>query len=476
MCVNYLCGQPFINLTGAVTPAMAIKKYLQRYAEPETAALARLQECLPADHVWSDVVVIPACNENSDFLRAPPPANGRSLMILVINQIVSARPSIVLANQSLFDEALTRCERMWDSGQSFSGFKLLLLKDTQAHRDILLVDKFRDGHQLPPKGGVGNARKIGADLATYLIHAGRIESRWIRCTDADVKLPDSYFGCTAEHASDKDIAALIYPFRHGGGGAVTASDNVGLATQLYELSLRYYVAAFEAAGSPYAFHTIGSTIAIDVNHYAKVRGFPRRAAGEDFYLLNKLAKSGKVLQMEAGPPCQPIRIAARLSERVPFGTGAAVNKMTALEDLVQDYRFYDPRVFGLLGLWLQSWPAIWQAQSSQLQGGLFAGYVDCALLLSNPQAHEVRCLLDALRTLRTEAALQHAFRQSKSPDQFDRHMRIWFDAFRSLKLIHALRDQLLPSISFGQLCDRPEYVFLLTRDADLSECHDQLVG
>lgn len=474
--VNCPCGQHFISLTRLVTPAVAIKKYLQRYAEPETAALTGLQEGLPADHVWSDVVVVPACNENSDFLRAPPPANGRSLMILVINQTASAHPSVALANQSLFNAALARCETVWDSGRSFSGFKLLLLQDSQAHRDILLIDKFRKGRQLLPKGGVGNARKIGADLATYLIHAGRIESRWIRCTDADVKLPDSYFRCTADYASDKNIAALIYPFRHGGSGATAASDNVGLATQLYELSLRYYVAAFEAVGSPYAFHTIGSTVAIDVNHYAKVRGFPRREAGEDFYLLNKLAKSGKVLQMEEGPPCRPIKITARLSDRVPFGTGAAVNKMTALEDVVQDYRFYDPRVFGLLGLWLQSWPAIWLTQSSQLQGDLFAGHADCQLLVSKPQAHEVQCLLDALGALKTEAALQHAFRQSKSPEQFNRQMRIWFDAFRSLKLIHAMRDQLLPSISFGQLCGRPEYVLLLTRDADLAECHDLLIS
>ena len=44
------------------------------------------------------------------------------------------------------------------------------------------------------------------------------------------------------------------------------------------------------ARSPYAFHTIGSTMAVSANHYAKVRGFPKREAGEDFYLLNKLAK------------------------------------------------------------------------------------------------------------------------------------------------------------------------------------------
>src|SRR5690606_21745746 len=99
-----------------------------------------------------------------------------------------------------------------------------------------------------------------------------------------------------------------------------------------------------------------------------------------------------------------IQIAARLSDRVPFGTGAAVNKMTALQDVVKDYRFYDPRVFGLLGMWLQSWPAIWQSQSSELQGVVFADYAEFELLESGPETHEVQCLLDALRALKTEVA------------------------------------------------------------------------
>ena len=453
---------------------MVIKKYLQHYAQPETTALASLDAYLPADYVWSDVVVIPACNENSDFLRTPPPANGRSLMILVINQTASATASVKLANQSLFNLAAERFKRVWGSAQSFSEFELLLLTDSQANRDILLVDKFSEGRQLRPKGGVGDARKVGADLATGLVYAGRIQSQWIRCTDADVKLPDSYFRCTGSYENDKQVSALIYPFHHGGSDATSLRDNVDLATQLYELSLRYYVAAFDSAGSPYAFHTIGSTIAIDVDHYAKVRGFPKREAGEDFYLLNKLAKSGKVLQMEEGPQCQPVIIEARLSDRVPFGTGAAVNKMTALDDVVKDYRFYDPHVFGLLGLWLASWPAIWKSQSSELQDDVFNNYTDFELLESTPQKHEVQCLLDALRALKTDAALKHAFKQSKSLDQFVRQMHIWFDAFRSLKLIHALRDQLLPSISFGELCGRSGYLLLLALDASLRDCHGRL--
>lgn len=451
-----------------------IDKYLQHYAEPEIVRLAELEAYLPASAVWSDVVVIPACNESSGFLRSPPPARGRSLMILVINQTAAAQLPVKLANQALYDSVKERFEKVWGSGHLDASYELALFKDPQADRDILLVDKFSIGRQLPPKGGVGNARKIGADLAACLINSGRIQSQWIRCTDADAQMPETYFNCTNGFTGSKDISALIYPFHHGGAGQDEQGVAVVLATQLYELSLYYYVAAFESAGSPYAFHTIGSTIAIDVGHYAKVRGFPKREAGEDFYLLNKLAKSGKVIQMENGPQCQPIELEARLSDRVPFGTGAAVNQMTAMNDVVEDYLFYDPRVFGLLGLWLKNWPAIWQSQSSELRSVFFKDPSSMELRGAKPQACEIQILIDTLYELKTEAALEHAFKQSKSLDQFIRQMDIWFDAFRSLKLIHALRNRLLPSIPLAELWGRTEYLRLLDKDRELRRCHAQI--
>ncbi len=82
---------------------------------------------------------------------------------------------------------------------------------------------------------------------------------------------------------------------------------VFLATQLYELSLRYYVAGMKFARSPYAFHTIGSSMAVSPVHYARVRGFPKREAGEDFYLLNKLAKLGSVLELDRGSDLRSYR-------------------------------------------------------------------------------------------------------------------------------------------------------------------------
>jgi len=441
-----------------------MEKYLRLYAEPETAAIDGLLAALPDEWRWENVMVIPASNESPGFLRPPPACAGRSLMVLVINESESATPVVSANNQALAATVQERFEPYWQSAREFPGFGLSLLCDPLAPRDVLLVDRFNEGRRLPARGGVGHARKIGVDLATALIHRGRIRSHWIHCTDADVKLPETYF--TSSNEADgkaPQYAVLIYPFRHCNDPARAESKQILLATQLYELSLRYYVAGMKYAASPYAFHTIGSTMAVNADSYAKVRGFPKREAGEDFYLLNKLAKVGSVQELVMGADCAPLEIAARRSDRVPFGTGAAVKWMAGLDDLVKDYRFYDPAVFELLAVWLQNLPAIWRSNSNHLT-------LDSLSVTASTQDkdNKLKSLLASLQQLKAEQALEHAFRQSSDLDQFSRQMHTWFDAFRTLKLIHALRDRILPSISLAALESNPTFCKLLARDSDLS--------
>jgi len=460
-----------------------MEKYLRLYAEPETAALAGLLDKMPEQGPWSNVVVIPACNESSEFLRPQPPSGGRSLLILVINQPTSVSHQVSLNNKALAAAAQARFKPQWHFVQpcsaAESGYGLSLLRDPSAPRDVLLVDRFSEGHQIPLKGGVGHARKIGADLAASLIHNKRIHSHWIHCTDADVNLPQTYFTCSnaLQHSPqdpDSKHAVLIYPFQHSIDQHRAESNKVILATQLYELSLRYYVAGMKFARSPYAFHTIGSTMAVSADHYAKVRGFPRRAAGEDFYLLNKLAKVGSVLELGMDLDCQPIEIEARCSDRVPFGTGAAVTRINELADPVKDFRFYHPVVFELLQLWLQSWPAIWRSRSADLATDIFAVDFSAHQGRDHNLNAQQQVLLAGLKKAKTEQALDHAFRQSKNLDQFTRQLHTWFDAFRTLKLIHYLRDHHLSSISYAALESSRVFCQLLEQDMDLMALHSQL--
>jgi hypothetical protein len=408
-----------------------VKKYLEHYAEPGTAAATDI----PAAGAWQQVVVIPVCNEDTAILRTLPPAPGRSLMVLVVNQTEVAPGQVTVANQDFAAEVQARFELLWQSDPA-SG--LSLFKDPTSPRDVLLVDRFSKGLQFSSKGGVGHARKTGADLAVNLYHRQQVLSPWIHCSDADVVLPPRYFTCTTAlgNTAQVDTAALIYPFRHGTNGD-PEGNQVAQVTQMYEYSLHYYVAGLRFAGSPYAFHTIGSTMAVNANHYAKVRGFPRRQAGEDFYLLNKLAKVGSIRQLISGTECEPVEIAARLSDRVPFGTGAAVGKMVELQDPARDFLLYHPGVFELLRIWLDSLPDFWQARSCDVSGML--------------SPYDQPALIDGLRAVGAEKALQHAIKQSSDETQFSKQMHTWFDAFRTLKLIHYLRDHLLPSVAYEEL-------------------------
>ncbi len=78
--------------------------------------------------------------------------------------------------------------------------------------------------------------------------------------------------------------------------------------------------------------------------YAGVRGYPKRSAGEDFYLLNKICKLAPIKRL-----LEPtLTIQARPSSRVPFGTGPALQRI--VRSLAEDpsgngYLSYHPTCF-----------------------------------------------------------------------------------------------------------------------------------
>ena len=92
---------------------------------------------------------------------------------------------------------------------------------------------------------------------------------------------------------------------------------------LYELYLRYLRNAMQWCGYPHAIHTVGSSFAVKASAYVKQGGMNRRQAGEDFHFLHKivlLGDYGHITEATVYP-------AARISHRVPFGTGSGIEKM-----------------------------------------------------------------------------------------------------------------------------------------------------
>lgn len=371
----------------------ATRKYVERYAEPELSLASRLAG---AQLSYDNVVIVPAKGEAAQLLDGLRPAMQRALAIVVVNATDSEPPAVHTINEATLASLRSHAPRELDGahfGTIAPGF------------DLLVIDRATSGRRLPRREGVGLARKIGCDIALGLKLNGTVRSRWIHMSDADVRLPSGYFS-----ASDglNDAVALTYPFEHVPSGCPAVDE----AHRVYEIYLRYYVAALAWSGSAYAFHTIGSTLAVDAHAYTVARGVPKRQAGEDFYLLNKLAKLGPIVT----PDCQPIAIVARRSERVPFGTGRATAEMAS----TIDYRIYHPAIFELLRRWHDVMHHFARHRSL-------------------PQS--IEDLQPMLALLEAEPALSEAAAQTQTETALTERLRQWFDGFRTLRFVHTARDR-----------------------------------
>lgn len=381
----------------------AVEKYLKNYAEIECSALSTL----PAQQTYKHCVIIPAYDEAPDFVerliapRGLLPAS-QALAVIVINQPDTVATS--LGNLQLEQYLRDTLPTLWQSEN------LTLLGET--HWGILLVERYRST-PIPRKQGVGLARKIAADLCVSLIHSGLVKSQWIHSTDADAHLPGNYFETSS---TLKGPAALTYRYRHRQNNTIAST-----ATQLYQTSLEYYVEGLRWAGSPYAFHTLGSIIAADYQAYSQVRGFPKRAGGEDFYLLNKLAKLGHITT----PECT-IELEPRVSHRVPFGTGPAVEKILNDQQQGLPRSDYSPEVFKHLKQLLSS------------VGRALKEGSDVTNALSSLPA----CTIEAMEDLGIENLEKHL--SGKTHTQKLQHFHLWFDGFRTLKFIHYLQRHHFP--------------------------------
>jgi len=292
--------------------------------------------------------------------------------------------------------------------------------------DILVFDlEYLEG-PTPARQGVGRARRVGCDLALWLIASGQVTCPWILSSDADARWPEHFL----TFPWPREGAAFTLPFQHEADPATA----LGVATLIYEIWLHAYVRGLEAAQSPYAFHTLGSCCGFNASAYAAVRGVPLRAGGEDFYLMNKLAKQGDVLR----PPGPPVLIEARASSRVPFGTGPGVQQLLQGDDPKQERRFYHPDNFRELKTVLDRFPQWLEAgEPPWLQG---AGQSEAAPLST--------LTLSILEEMGLPAAIRHARQHGATPAARLDHLSVWFDGFRTLKFIHTLRSRQQPDISY----------------------------
>lgn len=289
-------------MPATLTGPAAVARYLARRQAPGPWRLAG--DC---GRDYAGAVVIPALAERATLpatlagLAANPLRElSRWLVVVVVNNRVNAGTAERDDNRRL---------RSWlAAGQAPPALRLAW------------VDAAAPGLELPRGEGVGLARKIGCDLALERLDWSGA-SPLLAMLDADTLVDSAYLPALAGHFSTAAAGAAVLPFVHQAG----ATAAIDAAITRYELYLRGHLLGLTLAGSPYAFHTIGSTIACRGEAYLRAGGMNRRQAGEDFYFLQQLAKTCGVETL-AGTLVQP---SARPSPRVPFGTGPSVREQLA---------------------------------------------------------------------------------------------------------------------------------------------------
>lgn len=297
---------------------------------------------------------------------------------------------------------------------------------------LACLDASSPGMEMPDKGGgVGLARKLGLDKALRLLDYQSTAKKLLFNLDADTWVESFYLSAVRHYFEDQKVHAAVVGFSH----RPEADPVLQAAICCYEIFLRYYVLGLRYAGSPYAFHSIGSAMVCTPEIYAVVRGMNRREAAEDFYFLDKMAKYGPV----AGIHTTTVYPSARPSRRVPFGTGQRMIRF--IEGKQNEYLLYDPEVFRILRRWLETMAGCCQQEPRAILG----------------MAEDIHPLLSSFLELnRFQHVWQRIQRNHRDHDRLRKQFHVWFDGFKTMKLVHYLTENGFPR---GEMFAVLKYLF-----------------
>ena len=408
--------------------------YLQK-----SAIRPPLVELEPHSHL-NIIVTIPVYHESglercldSLYQRALP-GSSRAEVLILINAPISSPREILEHNQQTLYNTRTWIRRHHHPGIEFH---------------VMLDHTFSKS-----QAGVGTARKILMDEAIRRFNKVGNTDGIIASLDADVVVEPNYLEALLEH-----FGVQSEPARAGADQTKTGKKrspvegcavyfehplsveegiDSGLlkpeeahevltpgiidAISRYELHLRYYVHAVRSTGYPYAFHTLGSAFAVRAHVYCKEGGKNRREGGEDFYFIQKIAQRGHFSD------CVSTRVipSPRPSDRVPFGTGPVIRRLTSGGETMESY---DPALFGML---------------KQFFSGLEKGFVSAGKGDWIGSQHKV--LQEFLESQEFTGALKEILDNCGSYPAFQKRFWRWFNMFRILKFLHFARDHGYPEI------------------------------
>ncbi len=390
-----------------------IVKYLARYSVGDRWSI--VAESFDA---IDTVVVIPAFAEAGHIFKTlaglsqnPRSHLSRTLVVCVINN-GNTVPETDFADNQYTLKMLDGTEPI---PSSFNGIRRSGLR-------IAYVDASSPGFELPDKtAGVGFARKIGMDLALRIFDYHKDGPKLLYCLDADTLVEHNYLSAVRDSFEKEGFISSVIAFEH----QEAASEDEQAAICCYETFLRYYVLGLRWAGSPYAFHSVGSTMVCTAGGYAAVRGMNKRKAGEDFYFLDKLAKIGPAGRIHT----TTVHPSSRPSHRVPFGTGKRIIRFSGGRG--DDYRLYNPRSFTVLKAWLEYMSSCRETDPERV--------LACA--------GEIHPGLETfLRINRFSLTWKRLSENSGDRAHLARHFPRWFDGFKTFKLIRHLAGNGFPSV------------------------------
>lgn len=277
-----------------------------------------------------------------------------------------------------------------------------------------------DNHLPRKHAGVGLARKIGMDEAVRMFETNDHDGV-ILCFDADSLCEINLLVEVERLFSDEKIVGCSIHYEHPLAGDLPDANYVGIIK--YESHLRYYIGALKFAGFPYAYQTIGSSMASRSSAYQKQGGMNRRKAGEDFYFLHRIIPLGNFKNLSS----TMIIPSPRSSDRVPFGTGKAIGDW--LDSDQKDWQTYNPEIFEELKRFISLVDELFDERDEE----------KCYQKLSN--IFQSFWSIDEF-VLKLKEIRKH----STTIENFRKRFFQWFEGFKVLKFVHHARDHGHPNV------------------------------
>ncbi len=348
-------------------------------------------ECRCEHKMFKAVVVIPVLAEEKTLpmtIEALSRVEGEFAVILVVNNRVGAPAGQKQNNQRV----------------------LAALRSGEIDLPWLYwIDRASVGKEIPAKMGVGLVRRIGMDTALTILDADGI----ICSLDADTLVEPDYIRMAMDSLS-QPVGAGYFEFEH----QKAENPLIQKAIDAYEEYLHHYVAGLKQAGSPYAYHAIGSTMVATAEAYVLADGVPvKRLAGEDFYFLQNIAKHCRIVEVASR-----VYPSARLSERTPFGTG---QRMMEYERGRSGEHLYCREAFEAVGSFLRL-----VEENISLADADFIDKLESPFLREYLEENDFKNVwLKLKRNYRLDGDVLRAFHR-------------WFDGLKTLKVVKGVDNEL----------------------------------